>query len=69
MLRAACAESCSAVVSANLNTGVHDIAHDEAWVSVGVDLDTAAFAVESIRRAEPDWGDHNQDRPPSQKRA
>ena len=30
--------------------GVYDVAHNEAWVSVGVDHDTAAFAVESIRR-------------------
>jgi transposase len=30
--------------------GVHDIAQNEAWVGVGTDHDTAAFAVESIRR-------------------
>lgn len=30
--------------------GVYDLAHDEAWVSVGVSCDTAEFAVESIRR-------------------
>jgi len=30
--------------------GVNDIGHNEAWVSVGTDHDTAAFAVESIRR-------------------
>jgi Rhodopirellula transposase DDE domain len=30
--------------------GVYDIAANEGWVSVGVDADTAAFAVESIRR-------------------
>jgi hypothetical protein len=30
--------------------GVYDLAANEAWVSVGVDHDTAAFAVESIRR-------------------
>ena len=30
--------------------GVHDIGADEAWVSVGTDHDTAAFAVEGIRR-------------------
>jgi transposase len=30
--------------------GVCDVAQNEAWVSVGVDHDTAAFAVESIRR-------------------
>jgi hypothetical protein len=33
--------------------GVYDIAADEGWVNVGVDHDTAAFAVESIRRW---WG-------------
>jgi len=27
--------------------GVYDVAHNEAWVSVGVDHDTAAFAVET----------------------
>ena len=30
--------------------GVYDVAQNEAWVSVGIDHDTAAFAVESIRR-------------------
>ena len=30
--------------------GVYDVGANEAWVSVGVDHDTAAFAVESIRR-------------------
>ena len=30
--------------------GVYDIAANAGWVSVGVDADTAAFAVESIRR-------------------
>jgi len=29
--------------------GVYDLANDEGWVSVGIDHDTAAFAVESIR--------------------
>ena len=33
--------------------GVYDIGRDEAWVSVGVDHDTAAFAVASIERW---WG-------------
>ena len=30
--------------------GVYDIAANEGWVSIGIDADTAAFAVESIRR-------------------
>jgi hypothetical protein len=30
--------------------GVYDVGANEAWVSVGVDHDTASFAVESIRR-------------------
>ena len=30
--------------------GIYDIAHNTGWVSVGVDHDTAAVAVESIRR-------------------
>jgi hypothetical protein len=30
--------------------GVYDIANNEGWVNVGIDADTAAFAVESIRR-------------------
>lgn len=30
--------------------GVYDIVANEGWVSVGIDHDTAAFAVESIRR-------------------
>ena len=35
--------------------GVYDLAANEAWVSVGVDHDTAAFAVESIRRWWRRW--------------
>jgi len=30
--------------------GIYDVAHNEGWVSVGDTADTAAFAVESIRR-------------------
>lgn len=30
--------------------GVYDLARNEAWVSVGIDHDTATFAVETIRR-------------------
>jgi len=30
--------------------GVYDIANNKGWVSVGIDHDTASFAVESIRR-------------------
>lgn len=30
--------------------GVYDLARNDAWVSVGIDRDTAAFAVETIRR-------------------
>lgn len=30
--------------------GVYDVTHNQGWVSVGRDHDTAAFAVESIRR-------------------
>jgi hypothetical protein len=30
--------------------GVYDLARNDAWVSVGIDHDTAAFAVETIRR-------------------
>jgi hypothetical protein len=30
--------------------GIYDIAHNTGWVSIGVDHDTAAFAVETIRR-------------------
>jgi Rhodopirellula transposase DDE domain len=30
--------------------GVYDIAANDGWVSVGIDHDTAAFAVESVRR-------------------
>lgn len=33
--------------------GIYDIAANEGWVNIGVDHDTAAFAVESIRRW---WG-------------
>ena len=31
-------------------SGIYDLDRDEGWVSVGVDHDTAEFAVESIRR-------------------
>jgi hypothetical protein len=34
--------------------GVYDIASDEGWVSVGIDADTAEFAVASIRS----WWEH-----------
>jgi len=30
--------------------GVYDVGQDQAWVSVGVDHDTAAFAVQTLRR-------------------
>ena len=30
--------------------GVYDIFYNEGWVSVGLDNDTASFAVETIRR-------------------
>jgi hypothetical protein len=30
--------------------GVYDLAHNEGWVSVGIDHDTASFAVYAIRR-------------------
>jgi transposase len=30
--------------------GIYDLARNEGWVNVGIDHDTAAFAVESIRR-------------------
>ena len=30
--------------------GVTDVAHNEGWVSVGIDHDTARFAAEAIRR-------------------
>jgi hypothetical protein len=30
--------------------GIYDVARNEGWVNVGIDHDTAAFAVESIRR-------------------
>src|SRR5439155_21037737 len=30
--------------------GVYDLTRDEAWVSVGIDHDTACFAVQGIRR-------------------
>jgi hypothetical protein len=36
--------------------GVYDLAANAGWVSVGVDADTAAFAVESIRRWQQQLG-------------
>lgn len=37
-----------------IHYGVYDIASDQGWVSVGIDHDTAQFAVNSIRS----WWDH-----------
>jgi hypothetical protein len=45
--------------------GVYDIAANAGWVSVGIDHDTAAFAVESIRRW---WHELGQSRYPHAKR-
>jgi hypothetical protein len=45
--------------------GVYDIAANHGWVSVGIDADTGAFAVESIRRW---WCRLGQARYPSAKR-
>jgi transposase len=36
--------------------GVYDLANNSGWVSVGVDHDTSAFAVETIRRWWPSMG-------------
>ncbi len=38
--------------------GVYDIANNSAWVSVGTDHDTSAFAVEAIRRWWKEMGCH-----------
>ena len=38
--------------------GVYDLANNSAWVSVGIDHDTAAFAVETIRRWWGKMGSH-----------
>ena len=36
--------------------GVYDVTHNQGWVSVGIDHDTAAFAVESIAAGGTGWG-------------
>ena len=36
--------------------GVYDMAGNDGWVSVGIDHDTAAFAVDAIRRWWKRWG-------------
>ena len=36
--------------------GVYDVANDDGWVSVGIDHDTATFAVETIRRWQAQVG-------------
>ena len=41
--------------------GIYDVAADAGWVNVGTDHDTAAFAVESIRR----WWQATRSRPPT----
>ena len=45
--------------------GVYDVANDEGWVSVGDTADTAAFAVESIRRWWDQMGGPGSPRPPA----
>jgi len=45
--------------------GVYDLAANAGWVSVGVDHDTAAFAVQAIRRW---WQEAGQPRHPTAKR-
>ena len=45
--------------------GIYDIAENKGWVSVGVDHDTAAFAVNTIRRW---WSTMGQERYPNAKR-
>ena len=45
--------------------GVYDLAADTGWVNVGTDHDTAAFAVESIRRW---WNDSGRDCYPAARR-
>jgi DDE family transposase len=45
--------------------GVYDLAANDGWVSVGVDHDTAAFAVQTIRRW---WQDSGRQRYPEAKR-
>jgi Rhodopirellula transposase DDE domain len=45
--------------------GVYDVAANQGWVSVGIDHDTAAFAVESIRRW---WWEMGQPRYPEARR-
>lgn len=36
--------------------GIYDVVNDTGWVNVGIDHDTSAFAVESIRRWWRDRG-------------
>ena len=36
--------------------GVYDIAGNTGWVSVGIDHDTASFAVNAIRAGGRPWG-------------
>ena len=45
--------------------GIYDLAADTGWVNVGTDHDTAAFAVESIRRW---WNDAGRDCYPAARR-
>jgi transposase len=45
--------------------GIYDLAADAGWVNVGTDHDTAAFAVESIRRW---WNDAGRDAYPAARR-
>ena len=43
--------------------GVYDLAANEGWVSVGIDHDTAAFAVQRIRRWWDEMGRRRIPRP------
>jgi transposase len=45
--------------------GIYDLEHNSGWVNVGIDHDTAAFAVESIRQW---WNEEGKQRYPEAKR-
>jgi transposase len=48
-----------------ISYGVYDVAANEGFVSVGQDHDTAAFAVETIRRWHASWASPPTPRPPA----
>lgn len=51
-------------IGAHPQCGVYDISKNEAWVSIGINHDTAEFAVASIKRWWKELGQNRYGQPP-----